>query len=352
MKNAFRLKNPILLLALAAAFPLDGMASAGVAQFTSGEVTRSSSRGPAAPLAKGQDVEKGDTVVTGAQGRAQIRFSDGGLVSLAPGTEFRLTNYADEKDPAKDRFLVDFLRGGMRAITGLIGKRNTANYKVTTVTSTIGIRGSAFNATYNPDGSLTVSTEKDGIEVCTTVGCVGLRVGESARVVNNQELPTRTNVRTSLPVPEPRQPPGVVANQVDATGRAAAIVRNAPPPAPPPPVSPPPAPATPPPPAPATPPPAPPPPPVPAPPPPPPPPPPAAPPPPPPPDTTVPQPAPPPVRTTTPPPPAPPPVTAPPVTAPPPTTAPPTTTINTTLNTTVILDANGNVVRLALPPKP
>jgi hypothetical protein len=206
METNFKLKNQVLLLALAAVYPLQSLAAAGVAQYTAGPVSRATATAPAAALAKGNDVDSGDTIVTGPGGRAQIRFSDGGMVSLAPNSQFRLSNYADQNDPAKDRFLVDFLRGGMRAITGLIGKRNTANYKVTTTTATVGIRGSAFNATYNPDGSLTVSTEQDSIEVCTTTGCIGLNVGESARVASADELPTRTDLRTSLPVPEPVRP--------------------------------------------------------------------------------------------------------------------------------------------------
>src|SRR3954464_6219997 len=142
MKTSFKLNNQVLLLALAAVYPLQSLASAGVAQYASGQVTRTAASGGAGTLAKGAAIESGDTIVTGSEGRTQIRFSDGGVVSLAPNSQFKLTNYADEGDPAKDRFVVDFLRGGMRALTGLIGKREKANYKVVTTTATIGIRGS------------------------------------------------------------------------------------------------------------------------------------------------------------------------------------------------------------------
>jgi hypothetical protein len=142
-------------------------------------------------------LQSGEAILTGNAGRAQVRFSDGGLVSLQPNTEFKIANYVDEADPKQDRFLVDLLRGSMRAITGLIGKRNRENYKVTTTTATIGIRGSAFSVGYNPDGSLGITTELDGIEVCNAGGCVGLTAGESVRVVNSSEAPVRTNVRAN-----------------------------------------------------------------------------------------------------------------------------------------------------------
>ncbi len=212
MNQQHKLKNAMLMMALAAAYPMHSFAAAGIAQFSAGDVTLR--RGAAAdPLTKGKNIESGDAIVTGPNGRAQVKFSDGGLVSLQPNSQFNIANYADRNDPKQDAFLVDLLRGGMRAVTGLIGKRNRENFKVTTTTATIGIRGSAFNLAYNPDGSLSVSTELDEIEVCTRAGCIGLTAGESALVVSPQEAPIRTSTRATLPTPDPRQDPEVVANQ-------------------------------------------------------------------------------------------------------------------------------------------
>lgn len=228
----FRNKYSLLVVAIAAAYPLAGHGAAGVAQFTSGDVTVRRGAGTDA-LTKGKNVESGDAIVTGANGRAQVRFSDGGLVALAPNSQFNITRYADANDPKQDSFLVDLLRGGMRAVTGLIGKRNRDNYKVTTQTATIGIRGSAFELSYGPDGTLLVSTQMDEIEVCTRAGCVGLTAGESARVTSNDALATRTNTRTSIVTPPPRQLPEVASNQVDGEG-VSTIVQTTHTPAPPP----------------------------------------------------------------------------------------------------------------------
>ncbi|CAN5725826.1 hypothetical protein BH11PSE7_BH11PSE7_04350 [soil metagenome] len=216
MTQKYKLKNAVLMMALAAVYPMQSFAAAGVAQFTAGDVSLRRGAG-SDPLLKGKDIESGDAIVTGPNGRAQVRFTDGGLVALQPNSQFNISNYADKNDGKQDSFFVDLLRGGMRAVTGLIGKRNHDNYKVTTTTATIGIRGSAFNLAYNPDGTLSVSTELDEIEVCTRAGCVGLKAGESALVVSAQEAPIRTSTRASLPTPEPRQDPIVVANQIAAT---------------------------------------------------------------------------------------------------------------------------------------
>ncbi|WP_411883100.1 FecR domain-containing protein [Polaromonas sp. YR568] len=234
MTPHFKLQHTVLVMALAAIYPLQSSAapSAGVAQFIVGDVNVRRADGGTSPLAKGNDIESGQAIVTGAGGRAQVRFTDGGLVSLQPNTEFKVANYVDKADPKEDRFLVDLLRGSMRAITGLIGKRNRENYKVTTTTATIGIRGSGFNVGYNPDGSLGVTTELDAIEVCNAGGCVGLTAGESVRVVNNTDAPVRTNVRASVPTPAPEREPVNVGDKVNEQGKTTLVVEPKPEPKP------------------------------------------------------------------------------------------------------------------------
>jgi hypothetical protein len=242
-KRELPLKRAAISVVVAAAFPMLpahtlAAGSAGVAQFIAGDVNVLRASGKTEPLAKGKPLESGESILTGNAGRAQVRFSDGGLISLQPNTEFKIANYVDEADPKQDRFLVDLLRGSMRAITGLIGKRNRENYKVTTTTATIGIRGSGFSVGYNPDGSLGITTELDGIEVCNAGGCVGLTAGESVRVISPTEAPVRTNVRANVPTPAPAQGVVVAGNQTTPQGDPSIVPPppspSSPPPSPPP----------------------------------------------------------------------------------------------------------------------
>lgn len=216
------LHQTLLVLALTSAYPAQTLAAspAGVAQFIAGQVSLRGTDGKTAALTKGRDIESGQAILTGDNGRAQVKFTDGGLVSLQPNTEFKIASYADKADPQLDSFLVDFLRGSMRAITGLIGKRNRANYKVTTTTATIGIRGSGFSAGYNSDGTLNVSAEKDAIEVCNAGTCIGLVAGESVRVINATDAPQRTVNRASLPTPGLSQDVENFGNQTTADGKS------------------------------------------------------------------------------------------------------------------------------------
>lgn len=66
-----------LLMGMVAAWPLTGLAAAGLVQFAAGDVQLR--RGETlSRLSKGAELDGGDVVLTGTEGRAQIRFSDGG----------------------------------------------------------------------------------------------------------------------------------------------------------------------------------------------------------------------------------------------------------------------------------
>lgn len=210
-----------LLMGMVAAWPLSGLAAAGLVQFTAGDVQLR--RGDSlSRLAKGAELDGGDVVLTGTEGRAQIRFTDGGLVALYPDSQFTVTRYADGAGTGEDHFVVNLLRGGMRALTGLIGKRNPASYKVITPTAVVGIRGSAFMLAIDANGKVLVSGEQDEIEVCTQAGCVGVTAGEAVLVLSDQELPVYTHTRALLPVPE-LPTPMLVGEQLDVQGRRAFV---------------------------------------------------------------------------------------------------------------------------------
>ena len=228
MNPHFQLKHTALLMALAAVYPLQAHALAGIAQFTAGEVNVRQTDGRITALTKGGDIDSGHAIVTGNNGRAQVRFTDGGLVSLQPNTEFKIASYVDQNDPKQDRFLVDLLRGSMRAITGLIGKRNRDNYKLTTTTATIGIRGSGFKVGYNPDGSLGITSELDKIEVCNQSGCIGLVAGESVKVVDSTTPPVRTSTQAKVETPDAPKDPNAPGEKVNSEGKIGAIVAVSP----------------------------------------------------------------------------------------------------------------------------
>ena len=128
------------VVALTAPLTAHGMI-AGRADFVIGKVEAITTDGSRRSLSKGSAINSGETVSTEAGARAQIRFTDGGFISLQPNTLFRVDefNYQNKADGEEKGFF-SLLKGGLRAITGAIGRVNRNTYRVTTPVATIGVR--------------------------------------------------------------------------------------------------------------------------------------------------------------------------------------------------------------------
>jgi hypothetical protein len=220
MPNDFKLKqsSAALLAALAAAFPLTGQAaSAARVDFALGDVKALAPDGRSRPLARGAEIASGEMIDTGS-GRAQVRFTDGAQVSLAPQTQFRIDDYrfAGKADGSEKGFF-SLLKGAMRTITGLVGRSNRDNYRVTTTVATIGIRGTEYSVTYG--NSVNVTTGKGSNEVCNAAGCLILNSGETAYVADNNTQPVMTDKKAEIPPPPAQegQLPGFTSGN-DTTG--------------------------------------------------------------------------------------------------------------------------------------
>lgn len=200
--SVFRFKNHALLAALAAAYPaISYSAGAASVDFSTGNVMAVSAAGAKRNLAKGAELGAGEVVMTG-DGRCQLRFTDGALISLQPGTEFKIDNYHySGKGDAEEKGFFSLIKGGMRTITGLIGRSNRGNYQVSTSVATIGIRGTEYTAGLTGN-ELLVHTGEGLVEVCNGAGCVLLGAGESGSV-QGQNQPKRTDTRPQLPPAQP-----------------------------------------------------------------------------------------------------------------------------------------------------
>lgn len=163
--NTKKLAQFLLLLGVASSVNNAIAENAGRVLVAVGEVS-ALRNGKTIPLSLGSAIESGDALRTGPTSNAQVRLSDGGIIALRPQTEFRLDEYrfSGEQDGSEKGFF-SLIKGGFRAITGLIGKTNQKNYKVDTATATIGIRGTDYGMVIceqncsNADGS----KAKDGL---------------------------------------------------------------------------------------------------------------------------------------------------------------------------------------------
>ncbi|MBL8515143.1 MAG: FecR domain-containing protein [Betaproteobacteria bacterium] len=124
-------------------------------------------------LRKGDTLNQGDTVTTKAGAHAVLVFEDKQSVVLTGESRFKISNYVYNKmEPAKSSILFELLDGGMRAISGLIGKAKPENVTYKAANATIGIRGTIVNtAIKNKVTTATVETEigPDGRRVATSI---------------------------------------------------------------------------------------------------------------------------------------------------------------------------------------
>lgn len=193
MPNAskFALTPKALLVALiSACYPLSALAAAGKVEFVIGNVAVIGPDGRSRPLTKGADIDAGDTIQTG-NGRAQVRFIDGGFISLTPDTEFKVNeyNYSGKADGTEKGFF-GLVKGGLRAVTGAIGHTNKKTYIVNTPVATIGIRGTEFLATM--DQKLVVRVGDGAIYLVNGAGDIVLYKGQSGEVEDANSRPRYT----------------------------------------------------------------------------------------------------------------------------------------------------------------
>lgn len=127
---------------------------AGHVQFVLGNVQATTAEGQTHALKKGDAVNEGDTVSTAVTASAQIKMNDGGFIAVRPDTKMKFEKFVFKgTENGKERSFFALFKGGFRAVTGLIGKTNKQNYRITTSAATIGIRGTDHETYFVPEGS-------------------------------------------------------------------------------------------------------------------------------------------------------------------------------------------------------
>ena len=144
----------------------------------------------------GEPINEKDSILVG-EGRAQIRFDDGDWISLQPRTVFEVNEYPRRED---GNIVFSLIKGGARAVTGLLSDRRPSRYKMQTPNATIGIRGTSFQVTFClqscdlPDG-LYVTGNDGTTSVTNAQGTIDLSRGRTAFVASAQTPPRESNVK-------------------------------------------------------------------------------------------------------------------------------------------------------------
>ena len=194
----------VLVIVTVLLFASQAAAKVGQVDFVIGDVTAVSASGQRHVLNRGEELSNGDTIITN-NGRAQIRFADGAYVSLQPNTEFGIKQYRYEgKTDGSERGFFSLLKGGLRAVTGLIGRFHRSSYRITTPTATVGIRGTGGLIQVLDDSS-TLIRGSSGIWTLTSpAGSIVVPAGTSGIAPADPSIPPHeTDQGPSLPAPPP-----------------------------------------------------------------------------------------------------------------------------------------------------
>jgi hypothetical protein len=194
-------RHRILGLPLALALVTVATAALGAGQVTqiSGTLSARKADGSVRILSQRSQVENGDTINTERDSYAQIRFDDGAQITLKPNTAVKIENFKFAEDkPQEDSFLYSLVKGGLRAVTGIVGKRSKDKYELGTATATIGIRGTTFSAddcTGNRessadcarlDAAVYIGVADGDVVVRNVQGELGLSAGQFGLISSNQ----------------------------------------------------------------------------------------------------------------------------------------------------------------------
>lgn len=141
-----------------------GLALANTATVTSstGTVQVQTGPAPARALRTGDLVRQGDTVTTGPVSSAVLKFEDGQVAALTANSTMTVTAYQYNPQTGGGSVLLSLINGGMRAITGLIGRRAPNNVAYRAASATIGIRGT----------DVTIVTSQGNVVVTVTEGII------------------------------------------------------------------------------------------------------------------------------------------------------------------------------------
>lgn len=182
------------------ASPAQAAELAGKLAIATGQVTDTALDGSTRSMHDGDSVYAGDRLVTGDDSYADLDFEDGGRVLLRPGTDFQIAAYHYEAGAHEQQNLANspgtavpgesalfrLLKGGLSAISGLIGHVNHDQYSMNTAVATIGIRGTAYELRYcatdcGDAKSSTGAASQDGLYVAVDAGAIAVKnqAGES-----------------------------------------------------------------------------------------------------------------------------------------------------------------------------
>ncbi|MDX1810626.1 MAG: FecR domain-containing protein [Gammaproteobacteria bacterium] len=169
---------------------------AGKAKMVIGKVILQTEQGKSIRLKRGKPVSAGDKIITNNRSQVQLIMIDGTNISIRPSTQFRIEEFVATGDIKKDKTHYELLSGGFRSVTGSIGKKNKASFKLKTPVATMGIRGTDFVGSYckrncppNVKPGLYVDVVSGGVSMKNEQGTMNISPKKNGYVQSSKAKP-------------------------------------------------------------------------------------------------------------------------------------------------------------------
>ena len=192
----------------------------GRVMLVQGSMSAKDEAGKERKLMLGAPVYEGDALTTGKKSYAVVAFRDESRVSLQESTVFHVEKFKYDKAASQENAVLKLLKGGVRVVTGLIGRVNRDSYQFKVANATIGIRGTGFDAWCNgpcasgaSNPGATPGNPLDGAGVYVWAGEVVLVTPGGSFIVAIQQAAIIAR-DTGKPVPILRVPAKVLDNPV------------------------------------------------------------------------------------------------------------------------------------------
>lgn len=148
----------------------------------------------ASALKPGDTLGSGWMVTTGRNSNVVLVFDDGQRVALQSETTFRIDSYQyDQANPGGSRMWLSLLKGGLRAITGLVASTNRSEFNLRTRVATIGVRGTELMTVDFQD--IYTQVLEGRISVSTTGGTEFGAAGDTVLAISSTQMPTLVQPR-------------------------------------------------------------------------------------------------------------------------------------------------------------
>jgi hypothetical protein len=143
----------------------------GVVLGATGQASAKGADGATRKLDRRSPISAGDTILTGADGKVQLRMKDGTVLALGENSEFAIKQYSTKASGDKqDGAALKLVKGTLMQVSGNMEK---SAYTLETPVSTLGIRGTVFNIKINTDGSVTATVDSGAVATASSVAVSG-----------------------------------------------------------------------------------------------------------------------------------------------------------------------------------